>query len=74
VPRLLRHCQKCTMRRVGDQQHIVFECPFVQSVRDRYPHLFAEDGSQCMHGFMNQRDGVDVLDFVGDCLDGLELD
>ena len=74
VPRLMRHCQKCTMRRVGDQQHVVFECPFVQSVRDRYLHLFAEDRSHCMLRFMNQRAELDVVNFVIDCSDVLELD
>jgi len=34
--------------------------------------MFAEDGSQCMLGFLNRRDEVHVLDFVVNCLDVLE--
>lgn len=40
VPRADRLCLRCDMRALGDEQHLLLECPSVQGVRELYPHLF----------------------------------
>ena len=50
LPRFQRFCLKCHAQgdlAVGDEYHLVFECPAVQHVRDRYPHLFLGLLRQC---------------------------
>jgi hypothetical protein len=56
---------------IGDERHLVFECPALQSIRDRYPGLFGAD-IVTMQQFMWQLDIVGVAHFVMDCFDYLD--
>ena len=70
VPRFQRFCLKCYAQgdlAVGDEYHLVFECPAVQHVRDRYPHLFSGP-AQTMQEFMWQVDMRSVVLCIRDCL------
>ena len=40
VPRLQRVCRLCTTGTLGDEKHLVFECPELQCFREQWPHLF----------------------------------
>ncbi len=66
VSRAQRHCHLCDMHALGDERHLVFECPGMQGIRDRYPSLFAVT---TMQHFMWQDDIVGVALFVRDCFD-----
>lgn len=67
TPRLRRFCPKCDDRVLGDEYHLVFECPAVAHLRLRYAALFVPQG-QTMLQFLWQRDMVSVVRFVRDCL------
>ncbi len=50
-------------RRVGDERHLVFECPAVQHIRDYHSDLFWD--GQNMREFVNrQTDQAAVMDFI----------
>ena len=66
TPRDQRLCQRCDQDAVGDERHLIFECPAVQCVRDKYAALFACDNCT-MQQFMWQADLVGVAHFVRDC-------
>jgi len=72
VPRLMHQCQKCTTTRAGDQRRAI-RVPCC-AVSWGYLYLFAEDRSQCMLGFRNQRAEAIVMSIVVDCLDVFELE
>ena len=55
------------MGSLGDEKHLVFECPALQCLRDTYPHLFT--GDPTMRQFMWQADLVGVAKFVDACLE-----
>ena len=70
VPRDQRLCRGCDLHVVGDERHMVFECPAMQTVRDRYPTLFAPAHST-MQLFLWQPDLVRVAHFIMDCFDAI---
>ena len=53
------------------ERHMVFECPALQGVRDKYAALFV-DGASAMQQFMWQQDVIGVAHFVQDCFDLLD--
>jgi hypothetical protein len=53
IPRHQRTCTSCTGDAVCDEQHVVFECPAVQFLRDQYADLFTPQ-TQTMCTFMWQ--------------------
>ena len=63
VPRRCRLCLRCTLGAVGDEKHMIFECPAVAALRVQYAHLFAAS-IQDMRQFMWQDDRVGVVRFV----------
>jgi len=67
TPRHRRHCQQCDAAVVGDERHMIFECPAVQHIRDQNPDLFWD--GQSMREFVNQADQVAVTDFIVACFD-----
>ena len=67
IPRWERLCTACG-RGVGDEYHLVFECQALQSVRGRYSHLFTPD-TGTLRAFMWQRQLLQVVKFVGECMD-----
>jgi len=71
VPRAQRMCMHCDQQVIGDERHLVFECPAVQSIRARYPALFGADIATMQH-FMWQLDINSVAHFVMDCFDYLD--
>ena len=56
---------------IGDEKHVIFECPALQHIRDRNAQLFAVAG-QTMQQFMWQQDLRQVIIFVTDCMDFLQ--
>ena len=67
VPRLQRFCTKCASRTTGDEYHVVFECPAVQCVRDKYAHLFSPL-VQAMQQFFWQEGMQSVVHFIRESL------
>ena len=51
----------------GDEQHVVFECPGLQDIRDRYQGLFGEHATTMLQ-FMWQDDIRGVAMFIKECL------
>ncbi len=68
IPRAQRLCPRCDQHAVGDERHMVFECPALQAVRDKHAALFAH-GDCTMQQFMWQVDITGVAHFVMDCFD-----
>ena len=58
----------CAQQVIGDERHLVFECPALQSIRDRYryPGLFGAD-LVTMQQIMWQLDIVGVAHYVMGC-------
>ena len=75
VPRLERYCNLCNSQAIGDERHIVFECPALHDLRARHACLFRPDITT-MRQFMWQDDLVQVAHFITHSLarvyDGLE--
>ena len=69
VARELRLCQHCVQGAVGDELHMVFECPHLQPLRDEFSHLFGPTTVD-MRSFFSQQDKVGVIEFI---LHGLSL-
>ena len=65
VPRLLRFCDMCHQRLVGDEQHFVFFCTALQPLQDVYSHLFPP-GLHSLERFMWQEDLSAVVHFISD--------
>ncbi|RYH25835.1 hypothetical protein EON65_15190 [archaeon] len=67
-----RACPHCSDGTVGDELHMVFECPKVQGLRHKYCHLFGPPISQAldMRAFFSQRDMFAVVNFT---LEALQL-
>jgi hypothetical protein len=68
VPRADRVCRFCGIGSLGDERHLVFECPHLQSIRDRFSGLFRVS---TMKQFFWQDDLVSVCKFLCECLDVL---
>ena len=67
IPRLHRVCTLCAGENPGDEQHVVFECPGLQDIRDRYQGLFGEHAATMLQ-FMWQDDIRGVAMFIKECL------
>ncbi len=67
IPRLHRVCTLCAGENPGDEQHVVFECPGLQDIRDRYQGLFGEHATTMLQ-FMWQDDIRGVAMFIKECL------
>ena len=66
VPNLDRVCQLCGAGTLGDERHLVFECPELLCFREQWSHLF--EGQQTMQAFMWQEDLISVAKFINACL------
>ena len=51
---------------LGDEKHLVFECPELDCFREEWSHLF--QGPRTMQAFMWQDDMIGVANFVNTCL------
>ena len=67
IPRSSRVCTHCTTGSVGDERHLLFECPALQSIRDEYASLMA-DSRDCMRLLMWHKDQMRVFKYVRTCL------
>jgi hypothetical protein len=63
VPRSERFCHLCNTQAIGDERHIVFECPALHDLRARYNSLF-RPSITTMRQFMWQDDLVQVAHFI----------
>ena len=59
----------CQHRTIGDGKHLVFECPALQDLRNKRPHLFEGAQADAMVLFMWQDDMIGVVRFIDDCLE-----
>jgi len=59
-------CQLCTSGTVGDEKHLIYDCPELQCLREQWPHLF--EGPQTMLAFMWQDDLIGVAKYVNACV------
>ena len=66
VPRLERSCRLCATGALGNERHIIFECPELQGFRARWSHLF--QGPETMQAFMWQDNLIGIAKFVNMCL------
>ena len=55
-------CHLCAWGTLGDETHLVLECPQSQLPSEQWSHMFA--GPQTMQGFMWQDDLIGVVKFV----------
>ena len=62
VPRNERKCRKCSLDKLGDERHFLFECPALADLRVRFSVLFQEELS--LHRFIWQEDLKSVANFV----------
>ncbi len=67
VPRSQRLCPQCGAAALGDERHLVFECPVLEPLRTSYAALFLQP-DQTMLQFMWQQDMLSVACFVRDAL------
>ena len=63
IPRAARVCLACLSGSLCDEQHLVFECPALASLRHQYTCLF-RPGTVTMQTFLWQKDIVLVAKFV----------
>ena len=54
---------------LGMRSNLVFECPALQDLRDKRPHLFDGAQTDAMVLFMWQDDMIGVVRFIDDCLE-----
>jgi len=71
VPRHDRVCMCCTTGSLGDELHLVFECPALAGVRQEYAALFSS-GITTMRGFFGQQDHIGVFKYIMQCLDFMD--
>ena len=72
VPRLNRFCTLCQQGVLGDE-NIVFECPVLQDMQDRYQNLFQAAQGEAMILFMWQDDNIGFARFIDVCLESLSV-
>ena len=56
----------------GDELHMVYECPALQPLPQRYASLFSTQ-TDTMRSFFAQQDHMQVFKFILDCLDFLNI-
>ena len=55
LPRAMRFCPLCPGHHVGDERHLVFECPALQHIRQHYAGIYS-DAHSTMRLFMWHKD------------------
>lgn len=69
VPRHLRVCTMCSLGALGDEYHLLMECPLTASVRAAYPHIFRVGYPfPSLHAVMWSHNCLAVARFMLDCL------
>ena len=59
-----RVCKKCAQGAVGDEHHLIFDCPTIKPLRERYRALFTDMTHASLRAFMFQSNSRDVVQFV----------
>ena len=61
----------CQQRTIGNEKHLVFECPALHDLRVKRPHLFEgmHANVDAMVLFMWQDDMIGVVQFIDECLE-----
>ena len=59
----------CQQGVLGDEKHLLFECPAFQDLRDRYENLFQAPQGDAMILFMWQDDITGLARFFDACLE-----
>ena len=72
VDRAHRVCLSCNSGALGDEKHLVFECPALASLRQRHAGLFTSQ-TDTMRSFFAQQDHLGVFHYVIDCLDFMQI-
>ena len=54
----------CQHRTIGDEKHMVFECPALKDLRDKRRHLFQGAQIEVMVSFIWQDDMIGVVRFI----------
>lgn len=67
IPRSQRLCSACNTSSIGDEMHMIFECPALENLRQKYSHLFHSHVTT-MQQFMWQNETIQVMLFIRDCL------
>jgi hypothetical protein len=68
IPRMSRICEHSTMNEIGDERHLLFECPAVQHGTDQYAHLFTF-ATSTIRTFLWQDDIISAIRYVVVCID-----
>ena len=55
MPRAVRVCPHCPGYSLGDERHLVFECPAFKHIRRQYAHIF-QDARSTMRLFVWHED------------------
>ena len=66
IPRSQRVCQACQTSSVCDEYHLVFECPALDCIRQKYTHLFPNE-VLTMKQFIWQANIPQVVYFLQEC-------
>ena len=69
VPRQDRICMMCQQGVLGDEKHLMFECPALQDLHDRNKNLFQAPHGDARILFMWQDDISGVARFIDECLE-----
>ena len=68
TPRNSRVCTLCDAQSLGDERHLLLECPALGPIRARYPDLLAHSQDTMRH-LLWHKDQMLVFRFVRECLD-----
>ena len=69
MPRQDRVCTMCQQSVLGDEKHLLFDCPALQDLRDRNSTCFRRLRCDAMTLFMWQDDIIGVARFIDACLE-----
>ena len=72
IPRAARICSHCSILTVGDKQHLVFECPSLQPLRQ--PFFSINFPTTTVQSFFAQKDRMGVFKFIVDCLGQFDIE
>ena len=72
VVRASKVCTHCGSVAVADELHMIFQCPDLQALRQRYASLFSAN-TDTLRSSYAQQDHMQVFKFVLDCLDVFQI-
>ena len=63
----------CQHRTIWDENHLVFECPALQDLRNKRAHLFEGAQADAMVLFIWQDDMIGVVRIIDECVERIRL-